>query len=145
MFQTQKVPFFCSCEPPGKNVHTGIWWTIFRLTTDMIFDLLTHLWPCQIWPEVRTEVQNLTLMSSVKLNHQPQKIYNVPIEALMCSLQINRWHWTPIIDLNDVNACFIHHLSNVKNYSISPKSETAQPKKRVLENIFYTFMPILGS
>ena len=32
--------------------------------------------------------------------------------------------------LHGVNACFIHHPSNVENYSIGHKSETGQPKKK---------------
>ena len=36
---------------------------MFRLTIDMIFDLLTHLQPFQIEAEIKTKVQNLTLMS----------------------------------------------------------------------------------
>ena len=40
--------------------------------------------------------------------------------------------------LHGVNACFIHHPSNVKNYSIGHKSETDWSKKKILplENIF---------
>ena len=52
------------------------------------------------------------------------------------------------LTLHGVNACFIHHPSNVENYSISQKSETAQPKKKkrcVQVIYFYTFLPILGS
>ena len=41
------------------------------------------------------------------------------------------------LTLHGVSTHFIHQPSNVKNYPISHKSETAQPKKRVvLENIF---------
>ena len=44
------------------------------------------------------------------------------------------------LTLHGVNACFIHHPSNVKNYSICHKLETNQPKLKqkngVLENIF---------
>ena len=44
------------------------------------------------------------------------------------------------LTLHGLNARFIHHPSNVENYSIGHKSETNQskPKKknRVLENIF---------
>ena len=52
--------------------------------------------------------------------------------------------------LHGVNAHFIHHPSNVKNYSIGDKSETAQPKKKkkkrfIRVTYFYTFLPILGS
>ena len=40
--------------------------------------------------------------------------------------------------LHGVNTSFIHHPSNVKNYSIGQKPETDQPKQKkgVLENIF---------
>ena len=42
--------------------------------------------------------------------------------------------------LHGLNAHFIHHPSNVENYSIGHKSETDQSKQkkknRVLENIF---------
>ena len=44
------------------------------------------------------------------------------------------------LTLHGVNACFIHHPSNVENYSIIHKSETNRPKQKqkngVLENIF---------
>ena len=42
------------------------------------------------------------------------------------------------VTLNGVNASFIHHPSNVENYSIGQTSETNQPKQKkgVLENIF---------
>ena len=43
---------------------------MFRLTTDMIFDLLTHLQPFQITAEMKTKVQNLTLTSILSYNHQ---------------------------------------------------------------------------
>ena len=41
------------------------------------------------------------------------------------------------LTVHGVNAYFIHHPSNVKNYLIGHKSETNRPKKNcVLENIF---------
>ena len=44
------------------------------------------------------------------------------------------------LTLHGLNACFIHHPSNVENYLIGHKSKTDQPKQkkkiRVLENIF---------
>ena len=43
---------------------------MFRLSSDMIFDLLIHLWPLQIWPEINTKVQKFDLN------------VNFPIEAL---------------------------------------------------------------
>ena len=49
-------------------------------------------------------------------------------------------HTDCILTLHGVNACFIHHLSNVKNYSIGHKSETNQPnpppKIVILDNLF---------
>ena len=53
------------------------------------------------------------------------------------------------LTLHGVNACFIHHPSNAKTYSIGHKLETAQPKKKkkrfIRVTYFYTFLPILGS
>ena len=52
------------------------------------------------------------------------------------------------LTLHGVNAHFIHHPSNVKNYSISHKSETGRPKKKkkcVKFTYLYTFLQILGS
>ena len=58
----------------------------------------------------------------------------------MCPLQIINDIEPLSSTLHGVNACFIHHPSNVKNYSISHKSETNWPKQKqkngVLENIF---------
>ena len=33
---------------------------MFRLTTEQIFDLPAHLQAFQIWPEMKTKVQNMT-------------------------------------------------------------------------------------
>ena len=54
----------------------------------------------------------------------------------MCPLQ-NINDIEPLsLTLHGVNACFIHHPSNGKNYSIGHKFETGHPQKRVaLENI----------
>ena len=55
----------------------------------------------------------------------------------MCPLQIINDIEPLSLTLHAVNAHFIHHPSNVENYSISHKSETTQPKKKVgQENIF---------
>ena len=55
---------------------------------------------------------------------------NVPLDALMCPLQIINDIEPLSLTLHAVNAHFIHHPSNVENYSISHKSETTQPKKK---------------
>ena len=57
----------------------------------------------------------------------------------MCPLQIIKDIEPLSSTLHSVNACFIHHPSNVENYSISHKSETGQPKNKKKvgrENIF---------
>ena len=62
-------------------------------------------------------------------------------------MTLNRYHQT----VHGVNACFIHHPSNVENYSIGHKSETGETQKKKKkkvgrENIFfYTFILVLGS
>ena len=71
------------------------------------------------------------------VNHK--KILNVPLDALICLLQIINDIEPLSLTLHGVNTCFIHHPSNVENYSISHKSETSQPKKKKKvgwENIF---------
>ena len=64
----------------------------------------------------------------------------------MCPLQIINWIETLSSTLNGANACFIHHLSNVENYSIGHKSKTNQPKqkKQVWRIYFYTFILVWG-
>ena len=67
----------------------------------------------------------------------------------MCPLQIINDSEPLSLTLHGVNACFIHHPSNVENYSIGHKSETNRPKpqKKFLfwTTYFYTFLPILRS
>ena len=59
-----------------------------RLSPGRIFDLLTHLQPFQIRLEMKTKVQNLTKMSICHRTVRHKKISNVPLDALMCPLQI---------------------------------------------------------
>ena len=72
------------------------------------------------------------------INHR--KTFNVLIDALMCLLQIINDIEPLSLTLHGVNGCFIHHPSNVQNYSISHKLETDQPKQKekilILDNIF---------
>ena len=67
----------------------------------------------------------------------------------MCPLQIINDIKPLSLTLHGVNTCFIHHPSNVENYSISHKSETAQPNKKrkkfIRGTYFYTFLQIFGS
>ena len=48
----------------------------------------------------------------------------------MCPLQIINDIESLSLTLHGVNTCFIHHPSNVENYSIGHKSETSQPKQK---------------
>ena len=47
----------------------------------------------------------------------------------MCPLQDISNTESLSLALHGVNACLIHHPSNVENYLIGHKSETGQPKK----------------
>ena len=92
---------------------------------------------------MKTKVQNYTLMS---ICHRTINHKKVPLDALICPLQIINDIEPLLLTLHGVNACFIHHPSNIKNYSISHKSETnrAKQKKIVLENIFLELYASFG-
>ena len=72
------------------------------------------------------------------VNHK--KIWNAPLDALICPLQSINDIEPLSLTVHGVNTRFIHHPSNVKNDSINHKSETDWPKQKqkngVLENIF---------
>ena len=132
--------FSCFC--------TGSHKTIFRLSPERIFDLLTHLPPFQIRVEMKTKVQNWTKMSIFHRTVNHKKIWNVPLDALICPLQIINDIEPLSLTLHGLNACFIHHPSNLENYSIGHKSETGQPKKKkkcIKFTYLYTFLQILSS
>ena len=134
-------PKKCSCDAPIKK------FLIFAMDSIRPFDLLTHLQPFQIWVEMNTKVQNWTKMSIYHRIVSHKKIWNVPLDALICPLQIINDIEPLSLTLHGLNACFIHHPSNVKNYSIGHKSETDWPKqqKKVFWRIyFYTSMLVLG-
>ena len=64
----------------------------------------------------------------------------------MCPLQIINDIEPLSLTLHGINAHFIHHPSNVKNYLIGHKLETTQPKKRCIwVTYFYTFLQIFAS
>ena len=48
----------------------------------------------------------------------------------MCPLQMFNDIEPLSLTLHGVNACFIHHPSNEKNYSLWHKPETGQPKEQ---------------
>ena len=65
----------------------------------------------------------------------------------MCPLQIINDIEPLSLTLHGVNSRFIHHPSNVENYSISHKSETDRTKQKkihVLENIFLHLYACFG-
>ena len=122
---------------------------MFRLTIDMIFDLLIHLQPFQIAAKMKIKVQNSTKMSICHTTVNHRKICNAPLDDLMCPLQMINDIEPLSLTLNGVNACFIHHPSNLENYSISHKSETGEPKNKQKMDLwriyFYTFILVLGT
>ena len=76
-----------------------------------------------------------------------KKIWNVPLDALICPLQIINDIEPLSSTLHGVNARFIHHPSYVENYSIGHKSETDWPKQKkkcILENIFLHLYACFG-
>ena len=65
----------------------------------------------------------------------------------MCALQIINDIEPLSLTLHGINTCFIHHLSNVENYSIGHKSETDRPKQKKFlfwRIYFYTSILVLG-
>ena len=81
---------------------------------------------------MKTKVQNWTNMSIFHRTVSHKKIWNAPLDALMFPLQIMNDIESLSLTLHGVNAHFIHPPSNVKNYLIGHKSETAQSKKNSL-------------
>ena len=140
-------PKKCSCDPPIKNFPVFALYPI-RPYLDWALRALTHLWPFQLRLEMKTKVQNWNKMSICHRTINHKKIWNVPLDALICPLQIINDIEPLSLSLHGVNTCFIHHLSNVENYSIGHKSETGLPKKNkrcIKFTYLYTFLPILGS
>ena len=93
---------------------------------------------CKIWPKCQ--------FSHRTVNHK--KICNVPLDALMCPLQIINNIESLLLTLHGVSACFIHYPSNVKNYSISHKlgNWSTKNKKNVSElHIFTPFCKFFDS
>ena len=133
-------PKKCSCDPPIKKfpvlalnpIRSYLDWALRGfLISKTIYDpfKLDLKWrpKCKFW----LKCQFAILKSTTK------KIWNAPLDALMYPLQIIKWLEPLSLTVHGVNTHFIHHLSNVENYSISHKLETDQPKKIiVLENIF---------
>ena len=83
---------------------------------------------CKIWLKMSIFTEPWTIESILGCTDVSSKIINS--------------HWTPIIDIHGVNACFIHHPSNVKNYSIGHKFETGQPNSG--EHFFTPFCQFMA-
>ena len=79
---------------------------------------------------MKTKVQNWTKMSICHRTLNHKKIWNVPLDALICPLQIINDIEPLSLTLHGLNARFIYHPSNLENYSIGHKLETGQPKKK---------------
>ena len=82
--------FSCFC--------TGSHWTIFRLSPEKIFDLLTDLQPIEIPAKLKTKCKIWLKCQFLHTTINRRKILNAPLDALMCPLQIINWQWTLITD-----------------------------------------------
>ena len=60
----------------------------------------------------------------------------------MCPLQIINDIEAQSLTLHGVNAHFIHHSSNVENYSIGHELETAQPIKKVCLSYIFLHLSV---
>ena len=105
---------------------------------EKIFDLLAHLQPIKIAAEIKTKckIWLKCQFSHTTVNHR--KIFNAPLDVLMCPLQIINDSEPLSSTLHGVNARFIHHPSNVKNYLIGHKLETDRPKPKKKKILFWT-------
>ena len=103
---------------------------MFRLIIDMILDLLTHLWLFEIVAKMKTKCKIWLKCQFLHRTTNCRKICNAPLDALMCPLQIINNSEPLSLTLHGVNACFIHHPSNVQNYLICYKLRTSQSKKK---------------
>ena len=99
----------CGDHEITKNAITFEWIKIFQfylkiwdpwtLLHTYRLDLICRWWcPFEIAAEIKTKckIWLKCQFSHRTINHI--KICNVPLDALMCPLQIINWHWTPIID-----------------------------------------------
>ena len=117
---------------------------MYRLISDSIFDLLTHLWPFQIWPEMKTKKCKIWL--KCKFSHRTvncKKIWNTPLDALLCPLQIINWHWASIIDPSWCK-CMLYPPT-IQCKKLLDQSKLVNQKKVFWRTYFYTFLQIFSS
>ena len=128
-FGPKKVHIFCSCEPPGKNV------PVFTLESDRPCLDWKLIWFLTSWPIYNPFKSHPKWRQKCKIWRWCQfyhrtvncrKFCNAQLDAPICPLQIINDIEPLSSTLHGVNASFIHHPSNVKNYSISHESETSQ-------------------
>ena len=149
-FWPKKVHLFHSCDPPIKNfpvfaldpIRPYLDWALRGFLTSLPiynpfkFDLKWRP-KCKIRLKYQFAIEPSTI-----------KNWNVPLDAVICPLQIINDIEPLSLTLHGVNACFIHHPSNVENYSIGHKPETTQPKflkSCIRVTYFYTFLQIFDS
>ena len=148
-FGPKKVHLFCSCDPLIKffpifaldPIRPYLDWTLRGFLTSLpIYDPFKFNLKWRPKYKIRLKCQFAIVLLTTK------KIWNVPLDALICPLQIINWHWTPIIDPSWCKCTLYPSPIQCPNYSIGHKSETDQPKKNLIWRIyFYTFLSILGS
>ena len=89
-------------------------------TFHISFDLPFNLQHFQIRPQMMTKweiwVQHQFLQISCDINCK--MFWNVPLDTLMCPLQIINWIEPLSLTFGTVNGYFIHQPTNVENYLI---------------------------
>ena len=90
--------------------------------------------------KTKVQNQNWTKISICHRTVNHKKNWNVPLDALICPLQIINDIEPLSLTLHGLNACFIHHPSYLKNYSIGHKSGTAQPKKKKKKKVHPSYI-----
>ena len=71
---------------------------MFRLTSENIFDLITHFRHFQIGPQI---MKNWEICISGQFSHRSvnrKNLQKIFLSSLICPLQMTNWQWTPIID-----------------------------------------------
>ena len=117
----------------------------------MLFDLLIHLQPFQIWLEMKSKVQNFTKMS---ICHRTIKKITKNLKCtLRCSyvsstnhqLTLNPYHWPFMVYMHTLSTT--HPMSKITRLAVSQKllNQQKRKKKCMWVTYFYTFLQIFGS
>ena len=105
------------------------------MTSDIMFEILIPLQPFQIWPEMKTKVQNLIKYQFLHRTIICQKNLKCTLRCSNGSSTNHQWHWIPIINPSWCKSMLYHHPSNLKNYSIGHKSETILQNNLCYQNL----------